>query len=252
MGFYASLAKDEPPAVAFDAGRAQMSLSGFCEGDPTTICTQLCTREFATYGSYPWEKNDHSNKKGDAICLPAPPPPPPLPPPPPVPPGECRSEKSEHGDSTKPGCSPWCKLKDCTVWCKCTLKGPPQCDGGPPPAVTGCHALALGCHPHSRGALRGLGSTVGTCGFAPFRHQVQVPGLRCVRVAAVAATVAPAAAATTLPARAGVPLRHPRRRERDAVRTLVLARLSRQARQAAADGRALRALQVQGACRPCV
>ena len=34
MGFYASLAKDEPPAVAFDAGRAQMSLSGFCEGDP--------------------------------------------------------------------------------------------------------------------------------------------------------------------------------------------------------------------------
>ena len=34
VGFYASLAKDEPPAVAFDAGRAQMSLSGFCEGDP--------------------------------------------------------------------------------------------------------------------------------------------------------------------------------------------------------------------------
>jgi len=33
-GFYAALAKDEPPAVAFDAGRAQMSLSGFCEGDP--------------------------------------------------------------------------------------------------------------------------------------------------------------------------------------------------------------------------
>ena len=33
-GFYSALAKDESPAVAFDAGRAQMSLSGFCEGDP--------------------------------------------------------------------------------------------------------------------------------------------------------------------------------------------------------------------------
>ena len=82
--------------------------------------------------------------------------------------------------------------------------------------------------------------------FAPFRHQVQVPGLRCVRVTAVAAAVAPAATAAALSARAGVPLWHPRRRERDAVRTLVLARLGRQARQAAADGRALRALQVQG------
>ena len=213
---------------------------------PKRLCTAMCQPKQAAVHCT-WCKCSSC-----AFCLPARPPPPPLPPPPPVPPGECRSEKSEHGDSTKPGCSPWCKLKDCTVWCKCTLKGPPQCDGGPPPAVTGCHALALGCHPHSRGALRGLGSTVGTCGFAPFRHQVQVPGLRCVRVAAVAATVAPAAAATTLPARAGVPLRHPRRRERDAVRTLVLARLGRQARQAAADGRALRALQVQGACRPCV
>ena len=34
VGFYASLAKDEPPSVAYDAGRAEMSRRGYREGDP--------------------------------------------------------------------------------------------------------------------------------------------------------------------------------------------------------------------------
>jgi hypothetical protein len=121
---------------------------------PKRLCTAMCQPKQAAVHCT-WCKCSSC-----AFCLPAPPPPPPLPPPPPVPPGECRSEKSEHGDSTKAGCSPWCKLKDCTVWCKCLLKGPLQCDGGPPPAVT----LWLWAVVRTRRErAKGLGSTVGTC-----------------------------------------------------------------------------------------
>ena len=74
-------------------------------------------------------------------------------------------------------------------------------------------------------------------------HRLHATASRAA-LAAAAAARALAAAAAALAARAGVRLRPPRRLERHSMRFLVLARVGGQARQAAADGGALRALQV--------
>ena len=111
---------------------------------PKRLCTAMCQPKQAAVHCT-WCKCSSC-----AFCLPAPPPPPPLPPPPPVPPGECRSEKSDHGDSTKPGCSPWCKLKDCAVWCKCqacaVCVSPPSPPPSPLPPPPPPSPPELACH----------------------------------------------------------------------------------------------------------